>query len=119
MAADTADTQSQGKANFATGTTTGAGAAVDVTLGFKPRYVMVWDETNATKWEKLAGQADANSIKTLPGTTGANDTVTTSQDTGSAIVLMGGNVEGDTYAGFQMSATLAASAASLQWAAWG
>lgn len=119
MAADTADTKAQGIVNFATGTTTGAGAAVDVTLGFKPKFVKVFNETDAILWEKYAGQADANTAKTTAGTTGANDTVTTSQDTGSAIVLKGGNIEGDTYSGFALSATLAANGKTLQWAAWG
>jgi len=119
MAADSADTKAQGIVNFATGTTTGAAAAVDVTLGFKPKFVKVFNETDAILWEKYAGQADADTAKTTAGTTGANDTVTTSKDTGSAIVLKGGNVEGDTYAGFSMSATLADTAKVLQWAAWG
>jgi len=119
MASDTADTQAQGICNFATGTTTGAAEAVDVTLGFKPRYVRVFNETDVILWEKFATQADANTVQLDPGTTGANDTVTTTKDTGSAIVIKGGSVDGDTYSGFQMSATLADTAKVLHWVAFG
>lgn len=112
MATDAADKQAQGITNFATGTTTGAGAAVDVTLGFKPRYVRIFNETDVILWEKFDGQVDANTVKQV--TAG-----TTTKDTGSAIVIMGGNVDGDTYRGFQMSATLAASGKALVWVAFG
>lgn len=112
MATDTATAQAEGIMRFATGSSTGAAAVIDVTLGFKPRHVIVYNGTDATKWEKFADQTDANSVKTV--TAGTQTT-----DTGSAIVLMGGEVEGDAYAGFQMSATLAATGKALFWSAWG
>jgi hypothetical protein len=110
MATDTATTQSYSIVNIACGSSTGAGAAIDVTLGFKPRHVRVFNETDATMWEKFAEQADANTAKTVT----AGDLT---KDTGSAIVLMGD--QGDSYAGFEMSATLAASGKALHWIAFG
>lgn len=112
MATDIADSQAQGITNTAVGVTTGAGAAVDVTLGFKPRHVRVLNETDVIIWEKYASQADADCIK-------LTNAVALTKDTGSAIVLMGGAVEGDSYRGFQMSATLAANGKTLRWIAFG
>lgn len=112
MATDTATRQSQGIVNFASGSSTGAGAVIDVTLGFKPRYVRIFNETDATMWEKFADQVDANTAKTV--TAG-----TLTKDTTSAIVLKGGAAEDDSYMGFEMSAALAANGKALVWSAWG
>ncbi len=111
MASDKADANSYGVTNLATGTTTGDGTAVDVTLGFTPRYVRVWDDTGVILWEKFAGMPDANSIKQV--TAG-----TTTKDTTSAIVIKGSKAA-DTYKGFQLSAALAGNGKSLFWAAFG
>lgn len=89
--------------NTMTGSFTGAGAAVTLTLGFTPAYVMVFNETDATKWEKLYDQAAANSIKTV--TAG-----TLTKDTGSAIVI---NTDGTV----TLSATLAANGKACVWVA--
>lgn len=111
MATDTATNQAQGICNFADGDSTGAAAVIDVTLGFTPRHVRVFNETDVIMWEKFQSQADANCVKTV--TAG-----TTTLDTGSAIVIKGKGAS-DTYRGFQMSAALAASGKALRWAAWG
>lgn len=108
MATDIATSHTYGVMNFASGSSTGAAAVIDVTLGFKPRYVRVFNETDVILWEKFEGQADANTVKQV--TAG-----TTTKDTGSAIVVMGDT--DDDYAGFQMSATLAASGKTLYWVA--
>lgn len=108
MTTDTATSQAQGIVNLAAGDTTGAAAVVDITLGFKPRFVQVFNETDAILWQKYASQSDANTLK--------SDTAV-AKDTGSAIVLKGD--DGDTYKGFAMSATLAANAKVLHWVAYG
>lgn len=59
---------------------TGDGSAKTVTLGYKPSHVIVWNATDAVRWEKVLTQADADAIKTVTGGT-------TTNDTGSAIVL--------------------------------
>lgn len=111
MATDTATAQAMGVANIATGSSTGAAAIIEVTLGFKPRHVRVFNETDAILWEKYAAQADADCAKTV--TAG-----TLTKDTSSAIILKGGGAN-DTYRGFQLSAALAANGKSLHWIAYG
>jgi len=100
--AEYATKNSNGVVNMATGSFTGAGAAVEVDLGFTPRYIKIIDEDNVITWEKLTGLAAANSVKTV--TAG-----TTTVDTGSAITIDDG--------GFSVSATLAASSANIVWVA--
>lgn len=109
MATDTATTQAQGIGNFASGSTTGDGTATAITLGFTPRYVRVFNATDVITWEKYAEQVDANTAKL---TAVAVQTL----DTGSGIVFKGAGAT-DTYKGFQLSATLAASGKSLFWIA--
>lgn len=108
MTAETADMQAYGISNLAHGSLTAAAAVVDVTLGFRPRFVQVFNETDAILWQKYATQSDANTLK--------SDTAV-AKDTGSAIVFKGD--DGDTYKGFSMSATLAANAKVLHWVAYG
>lgn len=107
--------QSAGVNNFASGSfSTDAGAtavAQSITTGFKPRYVKVVDQTNATIYERLEGMAAANTVKTLPGTTGANDTVTQSIDAGTLIAF--------TDRGFTVAAGIAVASSSFAWVAWG
>lgn len=109
---EAATSQAQGICNFATGSITSANLAIDVTLGFQPRHVRVFNETDVIMWEKFEAQAAANSVKTT------NVAVMT-KDTGSAILIKGGNVDGDTYRGFQISSTAAGNSKVLHWAAWG
>lgn len=89
-----------GIARGSCGSITGDGTGVNVNLGFKPKYVMVFNETDVIKWEKMDGQADANCIKTV-----AAGTMT--KDTTSAIVVTSG--------GFSLSAALAASGKACYW----
>lgn len=105
-----ATSQALGINNFASGSFTSDGNDYIVTLGFKPRWVKVVNSTDTIIWEKIEGMAAANSIKTLAGTTGANDTVTTSIDTGSAILI---NADGT----ISLSATLADTAKAISWIA--
>lgn len=100
MATGTITRNSQGIANRATGSATGDATALSVTLGFKPMYVEVFNETDVIKWEKFNDQADANCVKTV-----AAGTMT--KDTGSAITL--------TEKGFILSATVNAAAKALRW----
>lgn len=102
MATDTATRDTMGIARGVCGTSTGDGTALVVSLGFKPKMVVVYNQTDAVKWEKIDGMVDANSIKTVTAGTQTTDTT-------SAIVLS------DT--GFTLSAAANASAKSLAWAA--
>jgi len=94
-----------GIANSASGSFTGAGAAVTLTLGFVPIMVVVINETDAIKWMKLYDQAAANSMKETAASV-------QSLDTGSAIVI---NSDGTV----TLSATLAANAKACKWVAFG
>jgi len=105
MATDTVDYQDAGVMQYAAGGFTGAGAAVDVTLGFKPRYIKVFNETDATTWEWFKTMAATKVIKTV--TAG-----TLTADTGTAIL---DNDDGT----FTLSATLAASGKVCSWIAFG
>lgn len=108
---DKADMQSYGIVNFATGQTTGTGNVVDVTLGFTPRYVRVWNDTDVILWEKFPGMADNATVKQVAAGT-------TTKDTTSGIVIKG-DTDGETYRGFQLSAALAANGKALKWIAQG
>ena len=106
--------QSAGISNFAAGSfSTGAGDAIAVeqVCGFKPRYVRIIDETNATVYEKTEGMTAAKTVKVLPGTTGASDTVTQSVESGTLIAF------GDR--GFTVAAGLAVASSSFSWIAIG
>lgn len=106
--------QAAGISNFASGSfATGAGDAIAVeqVTGFKPRYVRLIDETNDTVYEKTEGMTAAVTMKVLPGTTGASDTVTQSSETGSLITF------GDR--GFTVAAGAAVASSSFSWIAFG
>lgn len=111
MANAAADEQAQGIVNFATGTITGDGTVTNVLLGFKPRHVRVFNETDVIVWEKFATQADANTVK-------LDATPALTKDTTSAIKLVGDQGV-DSFAGFILTAAVAANAKVLHWAAWG
>lgn len=100
MATGTISRTGMGVARGSCGTATGDGTALSVTLGFQPKYVMIFNETDVIKWEKLYNQADANCIKTV-----AAGTMT--KDTTSAIVLSD--------SGFVASAALFASGKVCHW----
>lgn len=111
MAADKATANSMGVVNIATGSSTGDGTALDVTLGFIPRHVRVFNLTDVILWEKFEAMPASNSVKQV--TAG-----TTTLDTTSAIVIKGA-ATADGYAGFQMSAGANANAKVLHWVAFG
>lgn len=93
---------SAGRANMASGSLTSDNTAVNVKLGFKPRFVKVYNATDTIIWEKTGTMAAAAAIKVV--TAG-----TTTVDTGSAIVI------GED--GFTISATAAGNSKALHWIA--
>lgn len=90
--------------NFATGTFTGDGTAIDVVLGFTPRHIRVVNVTDVEAWDKFESMSAAQSLKTV--TAG-----TTTIDTGSAIVI--------TERGFTLLAAEFGTSDVVHWAAWG
>jgi hypothetical protein len=98
----TAKDSSAGRANMASGTLTSDNTAVAVKLGFKPRFVKVYNVTDVIIWETTGTMPATAAIKVI--TAG-----TTTVDTGSAIVI------GED--GFTISATAAGNAKSLHWVA--
>lgn len=54
-----------GVAHFANGNFVATGEAAVVTLGFRPRHVIVYNVTTATRLEKIDGMAAATTIKTV------------------------------------------------------
>lgn len=105
MASVTPSNQSRGVVNFADGTLTGDATATTVTLGFVPRHVRIFNETDVIVWEKFKAQAAANTVKVV-----AAGTMT--KDTTSAIVI---NTDGT----ITLTAALAASGKVIHWSAWG
>jgi hypothetical protein len=90
----------QGIARGSNGTNTGDGTVLTVNLGFRPKLVCIFNETDVITWQKFDTQADANVLKTV-----AAGTMT--KDTGSAIVFNSN--------GFVASAALNAAAKVLHW----
>jgi hypothetical protein len=106
MATDVATSHSRGVVNFATGQLDPTdNTAVTVTVGFKPRHIIVVNEDLVVRWEKFEGMAAAACLKTV--TAG-----TTTYDTNSAVVI---NDDGT----FTISAAAAGDGDNLMWAAWG
>jgi hypothetical protein len=101
---DTATTTSAGVVNFSTGTVTGDGTAIVVTLGFKPRHIRAVNVTDVEVWDKFESMTDAQALKTV--TAG-----TTTIDTGSAIVISDN--------GFTLLAAEFGTSDVIHWAAWG
>lgn len=104
----TPSVRSGGVVNTAAGSFTSDGGAATVTLGFVPIHVFVVNSTDVITWEKITGMAAADSVKTVAGTTGANDTVTTTIDTGSAILI---NTDGTV----TLSSTLCGTSKAIAW----
>lgn len=74
MATASVSQQSWGVVNSASATVTGDGTAVTIDFGFSPKHVIVFNSTDALRWEKFAGMAAAASIKTVTAGTQTNDT---------------------------------------------
>lgn len=59
-----------------TGTYTGTGAAVNVSLGFIPAYVKIFNETDGDdRWEWVKGMTDGHAYQTI-GSTGVGTKIT-------------------------------------------
>jgi hypothetical protein len=80
MATVSVSKRADGIVNVVTASWTGDGAAQTVTLGFVPLHVIMYNETDALKWEKFDPMVAANCIKTVTAGTQTTDTT-------SAIVI--------------------------------
>ena len=98
-------TKMDGVARFASGyidpSATGAKA---ISLGFRPRYVLMINEDLVVRWEKLDSMAAAACLKTVTGGT-------MTYDANSAIVIDD--------AGFTISSAAYGDGDNVMWAAWG
>lgn len=111
MTAEAATSQAHGVANFATGAFTGGGAVMEVTLGFRPRYVHLINVTDRIEQVWQEGMAATTTLNR------AADGVGTA-NTSSLLVPKGGGAT-DTYRGFEIAAAAAVSAKEYVWSAWG
>ena len=102
MATGTVTSRSAGISNFASGSLTGDATSTTITLGFTPRWVKVFNATDAIMWERVEGMGATITFKTV--TAG-----TTTADTGTAISWSGGVIT--------LSATVAANAKAISWVA--
>lgn len=109
MATDTATSQAQGVVNFATGSFTGAGAAVDVTCGFVPRRVHLINVTDRIQQIWQEGMAATTTLNIAANGDATADTGTLVEPTNSA----------DAFRGFQIAAGAAVNAKAYVWSAWG
>lgn len=109
MATDTADAQTYGITNHATGGFTGAGEAVEVNCGFTPRIVRVVNATDRITDEKYDGMGATQVIHTVAAGT-------RTLDTGSLITFTGAS---DDFRGFTIAAAAAISAKVIYWEAIG
>lgn len=84
MAVVTIKSRGDGIVNAVSGSFTGDGAAQIINLGFNPIQLVLFNETDVVRFDKLDTQLAANSIKVI-----AAGTMTL--DAGSAIVFNGDN----------------------------
>ena len=110
MATDTATSADGGVSNLSCGSFTGAGEAVDVTLGFKPRRVHLINITDGIEHLWQEGMPAATVLQRI-----ANGTA--SGATGSLIVPKGG--PDGAFRGFTVAAGAAISAKEYVYSAWG
>lgn len=110
MATDTATSQAQGVVNLATGSFSGAGEAVDVITGFKPRRITLINVTDRIQHVWYEGMAATTTLNiAADGTATAN--------TSSHIVPKGG--PDGSYRGFTVAAGAAVNGKAYVWAAEG
>ena len=109
MAAVTLSKRGDGIVNVVTGSFTGDGAAQTLTIGFVPLQVVVFNETDAIRWEKMDPMAAANSIKTAAAATTPASSITTLDTTSAVIINTDGTVT--------LSAGLAAAAKAIKFIA--
>ena len=110
MATDTATSNSEGVVNMAVGSFTGAGADVDVTLGFKPRYLKLINLTDRTTYEITGDMTASHALKTVAAGTVTDDT--------AGILLYDGQSSAG-YRGFLVPAAIAINTKALHWVAFG
>lgn len=91
-----------------TGTLAATGAAVNVSIGFVPRKVVVYDVTNNLTFIRTSTMAAANAVKTIADGT---------QSLVAADMISNYAGSTTTTAGFTLGATLAANGATLHWEA--
>jgi hypothetical protein len=103
MATVTLSKRGDGIVNVVTGSFTGDGAIQTLTLGFVPLHIIVYNETDALRWEKFDPMVAANTIKTVTAGTQTTDTT-------SAIVI---NSDGTV----TLTAALAANAKAIKFIA--
>lgn len=101
MATGSVAGRADGVVNSAYGSLTGDGTATTISLGFTPRQIIVVNETDAIRWEKIGDMVAANSTKLVGGT------VAFTVDTTSAITVSGGVMT--------LSAALAATGKAIKW----
>ncbi len=110
MATDSANTQSMGIVNMATGGFTGADAAVEVTLGFTPRRVELINITDKIVQIWTTDMAATHCLNIAADGTATDNTGT----------LVSPTVDGtDDYKGFLVAAGAAVNAKVYVWTAWG
>lgn len=102
MATQTATSQSASIVNIATGSFTSDNTITEVNVGFTPRIVKVFNETDVIVWEKFEGMGATICIKTVTaGTTTADATTAITIDTD----------------GFTLTAAAVGSAKAISWVA--
>lgn len=106
MATNIPTSRNSGVAHCSTGSFTSDGTACVVTLGFTPRRVQVYNETDTIAWAWQEGMAATKAMKVV-----AAGTMTT--DTGSPILASATNRT------MTLSATLCGTAKVITYTAWG
>ena len=106
-----ATSKSAGVVNMSTGSFTGAGAIVTVTLGFVPRRVHLINVTDRIEQVWQEGMAATTTLNR--DATGAGTANT------SSLVVPKGTLDSDGYDGFSVAATAAVNAKAYVWTAWG
>lgn len=110
MADDTADAQTNGIANYATGKLVGGGAVVNVSCGFVPRTVRLINATDRIMDEKFQQMGPTEVIHTVAAGT-------RTLNTGS--LLKFSDPETDGFRGFIIAAAAAIDTKELYWEAIG
>jgi hypothetical protein len=90
MATASVTGRSAGIVQTAYGSFTGDATATTITLGFTPTSFMVFNETDALKWEKTAGMGATITIKTVTAGTQTADSTTAISWSGGVVTLTAG-----------------------------
>lgn len=94
MATVTLSKRADSIVNVVTGSFTSDNAAQTLTLGFNPLHIIVFNETDAMKWEKFDPMVAANSIKTVTAGTQTTDTNSQILFNGDGTVTLGATLVG-------------------------